>query len=300
MIFHSLERPWRERAMRCALAIFVAMRLFTSAVAGLALWITAAPTAPDPVLRPYQGITPINEELAGYLLGGWQRFDTLWYLKIATRGYSPQDGSTVYFPLYSLLIRAGGKILLGNYLLVALIISNLAHIGLLFYLYRLTTSLLEAETARRTVVYLAIFPTTFLFLAGYTESLFILFPLAAFRYAHWLAAHTSGDNTAFTTYWTGSYIAARAATRVFLGHWAETMNYVQKMEKAKTFFGQASDEWRKALSRDHNISYLFHGPREKALPGFEETLSRGELLQSLGDHLSRSYIKGRIDAGLAP
>jgi len=77
------------------------------------------------------------------------------------------------------------------------------------------------------------------------------------------------------------------------------MNYAQKMEKAKTFFGQASDEWRKALLRDYDISYLYD-PREKALPGFEETLSRGELLQLLGDHLSRGYIKGRIGAGLAP
>ncbi|MCJ7667445.1 MAG: hypothetical protein MUP04_04030, partial [Anaerolineae bacterium] len=67
----------------------------------------------------------------------------------------------------------------------------LAYIGLLFYLYRLTTSLFEEETARRTVVYFAIFPTAFFFLAGYTESLFLLLTLAAFWYAHqkrwWLA-----------------------------------------------------------------------------------------------------------------
>ncbi len=85
----------------------------------------------------------------------------------------------------------------------------------------------------------------------------------------WLAAHTSSEDTVFTTYWTGSYIAARAGNRVFLGHWAETMNYARKMEEAKTFFGPASDEWRKELLRDYNISYLFYGPREKALPGFE-------------------------------
>jgi uncharacterized membrane protein len=47
------------------------------------------------------------------------------------------------------------------------------------------------------------------------------------------------------------------------------MNYAQKMEEAKTFFGQASDEWRKALLREYNIVYLFYGPRERAIPGFE-------------------------------
>lgn len=187
-------RGWLQKidpAIRWAWAIYLTMRVAISLLAALILWLLNPPTTPDPVLRPYQGVAPIIGGWAELTLGVWQRFDTLWYLKIATRGYSPEDGSTVYFPLYPLLIRVGGKILLGNYLLAALIISNLAYIGLLFYLYRLTTSLLEEETARRTVIYLAIFPTAFFFLAGYTESLFLLFTLAAFWYAHqrrwWLA-----------------------------------------------------------------------------------------------------------------
>ncbi len=167
------------------------MRVAISLLAALILWLLNPPTTPDPLLRPYQGVEPIIGGWAELVFGVWQRFDTLWYLKIATHGYSLEDGSTAYFPLYPLLIRAGGKILLGNYLLATLIISNLAYIGLLFYLYRLTTLLLEEETARRTVVYLAIFPTSFFFLAGYTESLFLLFTLATFWYAHqkrwWLA-----------------------------------------------------------------------------------------------------------------
>jgi len=105
---------------------------------------------------------------------------------------------------------------------------------------------------------------------------------------HGLAAHTSGEDAVFTTYWTGSYIAARAGTRVFLGHWAETMNYVQKMEEAKTFFGQASDEWRKELLRNYNISYLFHGPREKALPGFEPE-GKPYLVESYSNRLVTIY-----------
>ncbi len=187
-------RRWLQEidpAMRCVWSIYLATRLAISLLAALSLWLVNSPTTPDPLLRPYQGVEPIIGGWAELVFGVWQRFDTLWYLKIATHGYSPEDGSTVYFPLYPLLIRAGGKILLGNYLLAALIISNLAYIGLLFYLYRLTTLLLEEETARRTVLYLAIFPTAFFFLAGYTESLFLLFTLAAFWYAHqkrwWLA-----------------------------------------------------------------------------------------------------------------
>jgi Gpi18-like mannosyltransferase len=173
------------------LTIFLTMRLALSLLAALVLWLLNPPTAPDPVVRPYQGVAPILGGWAELVFGVWQRFDTLWYLKIATHGYSLEDGSTVYFPLYPLLIRLLGKAFLGNYLLAALVISNLAYIGLLFYLYRLTTLLFEEETAQRTVVYWAIFPTAFFFLAGYTESLFLLFTLAAFCYAHqkrwWLA-----------------------------------------------------------------------------------------------------------------
>lgn len=179
-----LVKALSDPAMRCAVGIYLAMRVAISLLAALILWLLNPPTAPDSLLRPYQGVEPIIGGWAGLVLGVWQRFDTLWYLKIATQGYSPEDGSTVYFPLYPLLIRAGGKILLGNHLLAALIISNLAYIGLLFYLYRLTTLLFEEETARRTASYLAIFPTAFFFLAGYTESLFLLLTLAAFFYAH--------------------------------------------------------------------------------------------------------------------
>lgn len=104
----------------------------------------------------------------------------------------------------------------------------------------------------------------------------------------WLAAHTSGEDTVFTTYWTGSYVAARAGNRVFLGHWAETMNYAQKTEEAKTFFGQASDEWRKELLREYNISYLFYGPRERALPGFEPE-GKPYLVESYSNRLVTIY-----------
>ncbi len=186
-----LSKVLSDPATKYACGIYLATRVAISLLAALFLRLVNPPTTPDPLLRPYQGVEPIMRGWAEFVFGVWQRFDTLWYLKIATYGYSPEDGSTVYFPLYPLLIRVGGKILLGNYLLAALIISNLAYIGLLFYLYRLTTSLLEEETARRTVVYLAIFPTAFFFLAGYTESLFLLLTLAAFWYAHqerwWLA-----------------------------------------------------------------------------------------------------------------
>lgn len=160
------------------------MRVVMSLWAALVLAVTQAPTSPDDVLRPYQGVEPISGSVAELLLGVWQRFDTLWYLRIAAQGYAPHDGSTVYFPLYPMLIRFLGTLFAGNYLLAALVISSLTFVGVLFCLYRLTECQFGGEGARRSALYLAIFPTAFFFLAAYTESLFLFLTFAAFVAAH--------------------------------------------------------------------------------------------------------------------
>jgi hypothetical protein len=79
-----------------ALSLFAVMRVVVSLWAVLVLAVTQAPTSPDDVLRPYQGMEPISGGVAELLLGVWQRFDTLWYLRIAAQGYAPRDGSTVF------------------------------------------------------------------------------------------------------------------------------------------------------------------------------------------------------------
>ena len=197
------SRPIRERlrglgsdpAFRYALSLFVVMRVVISLWAALVLLVTQAPTGPDDVLRPYQGVEPVSGGAAELLLGVWQRFDTLWYLRIAAQGYAPHDGSTVYFPLYPMLIRFLGTLFVGNYLLAALVISNLAFVGVLFCMYRLTARQFGGPSARRSTLYLAIFPTAFFFLTAYTESLFLLLTLAAFLSAHekrWWLAGTLG------------------------------------------------------------------------------------------------------------
>jgi hypothetical protein len=144
---------------------------------------------------PYRGIAPETN----LFLSVWQRFDTNWYLAIAERGYA-DDGSTVYFPLYPLLIRLIGGIT-GNRMFAALLISNLAAIGVLYLLYRLTQHVLDVAAAQRAIAYLLIFPTGFFLLAAYTESLFLLFTLAAFdcaRRDRWLLAALFGALAALT------------------------------------------------------------------------------------------------------
>lgn len=128
---------------------------------------------------PYLGVQPATNPL----LAVWQRFDANWFLKIARQGYASTDGSTVYLPLYPLLIRVVGTVLVGNDLLAAMVISNLALVVALYLMYRMTAAQFDAAAAKRAVVYLALFPTAFFFLAAYTESLFLVLALAALNTA---------------------------------------------------------------------------------------------------------------------
>lgn len=144
---------------------------------------------------PYRGVA-VEKNL---WLSVWQRFDTNWYLKIAREGYA-DAASTVYFPLYPLLIRLASAVV-GNAMLAALIVSNLALIGALALLYRLSAALVGAQSARRALAYWLLFPTAFFLSAAYTESLFLFFTLAAFDFARrdkWLFAALFGALAAWT------------------------------------------------------------------------------------------------------
>jgi len=183
-------------ALRWALVIFVTMRISLSLIAALALF-----QFPLYHVTYYHGVQPVPPGIANALLGVWQRFDSIWYTKIAMQGYAQGDGTTVFFPLYPILTRLVGKVLLGNYLLGGIIVSNVAYFLALVYLYKLSQLEFDSQVASRAVVYLSVFPTAFFLLGVYTESLFLLFAVSAFYYArkgNWLAASIVGLLAALT------------------------------------------------------------------------------------------------------
>jgi hypothetical protein len=112
------------------------------------------------------------------LITAWERFDGLWFLRIATGGYVDGDGSAAFFPLYPLVIRFLSPLLGGHPLAAAFLISHAAAFGSMAFLYFLTAGEWDERVARRTVLYLAVFPTSFFLLAPYSESLFLVLVLA--------------------------------------------------------------------------------------------------------------------------
>ncbi len=91
--------------------------------------------------------------------------------------------------------------------------------------------------------------------------------LAAFD---WMADNLGWDNTFLASYETGNLIPAWTGRRVFLGHWAETLDWPERETQVATFFDAATtDPWRVALLCRHQITHVFHGPEERALGGFD-------------------------------
>jgi len=131
----------------------------------------------------------------------WERFDALWFLRIAESGYRLRDGSAAFFPLYPLAIRGLSFALGGHPFAAATIVSNVAFWGGLVVTYLLSTSELSERTARTAVLLMCVFPTAHFFLMPYSESLFLLLSVTAFwgaRRRRWAVAGAAGALAALT------------------------------------------------------------------------------------------------------
>src|SRR5918998_4831508 len=107
----------------------------------------------------------------------WAHWDGAWYSRIAAEGYETY-ASTAFFPLYPLLMRSfaelfGGPLSLGALSLWGVLISLLALPFALYFIYHIALHQWTEQTARRTILALCLFPTTFFLNAVYTESLFL-------------------------------------------------------------------------------------------------------------------------------
>jgi len=145
---------------------------------------------------PYHGVQPYS--IAWLAL--WQRFDTNWFLKIAERGYSPQDGSTAFFPLYPLLTHLLGSVI-GDVFLASLLVSAFALIAALFLFHKVSIFYSDIGSADRALVYLLTFPMAFFLFGGYAESTYLMFVLGSFLFAQrrrWPIAALLGAMAALT------------------------------------------------------------------------------------------------------
>jgi hypothetical protein len=106
-------------------------------------------------------------------LGALAVWDGIWYRRVAVHGYLFVPGhqsDTAFFPLYPILLRAVH--VTGLPLDAAgLLLSNLFLLAALLALYELGLALLPAADARRAAIFVAVFPTSYVFSMIYPESL---------------------------------------------------------------------------------------------------------------------------------
>ena len=187
-------RTMKRTPIRDIIMLFIATRLALIAITYVGYILLTAPK---------YSTTPVDS-LA--LLTTWNHWDAANYTRIAQYGYQTHF-DLAFFPLFPFIITCISHVL-GNwsYLLVGTLLSNGALLGVLFLLYKLAAQAIGEgaigeQIARRTVLYLCIFPTAFFFFAAYNESLFLLFLLGAFlalRQQRWWLAGLLGLFAALT------------------------------------------------------------------------------------------------------
>src|SRR3954453_816748 len=137
----------------------------------------------------------------GELLGApVMRWDSVYYLQIATDGYT-QRKQAGFFPLYPLLMSVVDEVT-GSAGIAGVLISLAAFVAALVLFERL--AVLETGStpiARRAVWLLALFPASLFFSAVYTEALFLLLSVGSFyaaRQGRWAWAGVLGGLAAMT------------------------------------------------------------------------------------------------------
>ncbi len=117
-------------------------------------------------------------------LSYWAHWDGAWYSEIATEGYDSRlPMSTAFFPMLPMLLRAGAT-LGGGSALWGVLISLVATLFAMYFLYGIAEKLQGVKVARIAVVTFAFFPTAFFLNAAYTEALFVAFTTGSFWAAY--------------------------------------------------------------------------------------------------------------------
>jgi hypothetical protein len=156
-----------------------------SLIHGTATWLTGlviylAVTAV--AWMPFENLTSKAGNPPGSLyelVRHWERWDTSWYLIIADSGYTYDQRSAAFFPLYPMTVRVANVLLPGDTLMAALLVSVLSCLVALIMVHRLTEEMMGPGDARRATFYLLAFPTGFYLMAAYTESLFVALAVAS-------------------------------------------------------------------------------------------------------------------------
>jgi hypothetical protein len=186
-----LRRFTSRPEWQISLVFTVAFRFFYSAAAAASVPLLS----PDPTRIRSNALTenlPAPHGLHYAFLGVWERFDTLWYLRIAEHGYD-LPMAAIFYPLYPAAIRVVSGIMPA--IAAALLISTVAAFFSFWGLVKLGKGALSDTGRFRMLCILCAWPTSFILFAGYADSLtlaLIIWAVVLGRAARWEAATLCG------------------------------------------------------------------------------------------------------------
>lgn len=203
---------WRrlDEGWRLALGLLLVQRI------GLGLLGVFAQRGSDRLAQGGNAVFVIQGgEPWSLFLSVWQRWDALWYQRIAEEGYQATNGTLNFYPLFPLLSRVLSLPLGGHVVWAELILTSVCFVVAMRLLYDLALQDGQTSPARRSenarpaaaapgavgpadrrvavlaVLLVALFPSGFFLVAPFTESLFLVLVLASFWFARrhqwWLA-----------------------------------------------------------------------------------------------------------------
>ncbi|MGI5835931.1 MAG: hypothetical protein ACOX87_05480 [Chloroflexota bacterium] len=187
------EAGSRTRSLVVVLACVGGAKLFVTAIMAIAGLLYSQ--AEIDSQYGGSGVALLQAGWERLLLGVWQREDAIWYQKIAEVGYSTQDMTQEFFPLFPMSMRLVTWITGLHPVSAGMIISELSILLALYLLHRLILPGFGARTADRTVLYISIFPTAFFLHGPFTESLALALAVLAFylmRSGRWYASAVAG------------------------------------------------------------------------------------------------------------
>jgi hypothetical protein len=123
-----------------------------------------------------------------FIFGAFDQWDANWFLRIVQHGYDTKQSAS-FFPLYPLLTRAAGVVLRSD--LVAGIAISLVAAGFAgLAVMRIAQRYAGDRVAHDSVLFLALYPISFVFTAVYSDGLFLALAAWAFLFA--LRGRTAG------------------------------------------------------------------------------------------------------------
>lgn len=121
----------------------------------------------------------------------WWRWDSSWYASIANQGYSlpvGQQPNVTFFPLYPLIWKFFRFISGFSNYISGLFVSNILALGSFIILYRWLLIVWNEKIAKKSLLALAVFPTSFFLISVYSESTLLILLASAFllsEYGKW-------------------------------------------------------------------------------------------------------------------